>query len=86
MSYREDAVLTYTVRSTFAYVCKVDGKEYPQGVGSTKKEAKANSAKIAFNIILGSEEEEADSDGETQVYIKCSKKITLFLLNFACYH
>lgn len=68
MSYREDAVLTYTIKQTFAYVCKVDGKEYPQGVGSTKKEAKANSAKIAFNIILGFDKEEADSDGETSVH------------------
>lgn len=63
VSYREDAVLTYTFKETFAYVCNVDGKEYPQGIGSTKKEAKANSARIAFNIILGFDKEEVDEDG-----------------------
>lgn len=58
-------MLTYTYKQTFAYVCKVDGKEYRQGIGSTKKEAKTNAAKIAFNIILGfEEEEEVDDDGE----------------------
>lgn len=41
----------------------MDGKEYPQGIGSTKKEAKANSARIAFNIILGFDKEEVDEDG-----------------------
>lgn len=64
VSYREDAVLTYTFKQTFAYVCNVDGKEYPQGIGSTKKEAKANSARIAFNIILGFDKEEVDEDGK----------------------
>lgn len=63
VSYREDAVLTYTFKQTFAYVCNVDGKEYPQGIGSTKKEAKANSARIAFNIILGFDKEDVDEDG-----------------------
>lgn len=55
--------MTYTFKQTFAYVCNVDGKEYPQGIGSTKKEAKANSARIAFNIILGFDKEEIDEDG-----------------------
>lgn len=64
VSYREDAVLTYTFKQTFAYVCNVDSKEYPQGIGSTKKEAKANSARIAFNIILGFDKEEVDEDGK----------------------
>ncbi|XP_062613756.1 adenosine deaminase domain-containing protein 1-like [Saccostrea cucullata] len=68
VSYREDAVMVATYKQTFAYVCKVDGKEYPQGIGSTKKEAKTNSAKIAFNIILGfdKEEELEEDDGSVQ--------------------
>ena len=36
----------------FACVCKIDGVEYPQGVGSTKKAAKTDAAKIVFNHIL----------------------------------
>lgn len=70
VSYREDAVLTYTFKQTFAYVCNVDGKEYPQGIGSTKKEAKANSARIAFNIILGFDKEEVDEDGRIFFFLK----------------
>lgn len=69
VSYREDAVLTYTFKQTFAYVCNVDGKEYPQGIGSTKKEAKANSARIAFNIILGFDKEDVDEDGGILLWI-----------------
>lgn len=61
--------MTYTFKQTFAYVCNVDGKEYPQGIGSTKKEAKANSARIAFNIILGFDKEDVDEDGGILLWI-----------------
>lgn len=47
----------------------MDGKEYPQGIGSTKKEAKANSARIAFNIILGFDKEDVDEDGGILLWI-----------------
>ena len=64
VSFREDAVLTYMATHKFASVCKVDGKEYPQGVGPTKKDAKTQAARNAFNIILGFvNEEEEDDDG-----------------------
>lgn len=75
VSYREDAVLTYTFKQTFAYVCNVDGKEYPQGIGSTKKEAKANSARIAFNIILGFDKEEVDEDDGSVMFDAMGRKL-----------
>lgn len=70
--------MTYTFKQTFAYVCNVDGKEYPQGIGSTKKEAKANSARIAFNIILGFDKEEIDEDGGILLWIFFSDSKSLF--------
>lgn len=45
----------------FACVCSVDGEAYPQGQGKTKKEAKTNAAKEAFQSILGLGE--IDDDG-----------------------
>lgn len=47
----------------FACVCSVDDQTYPQGQGKTKKEAKTNAAKIAFQIILGIDEEQDDYEG-----------------------
>ena len=48
--------------SRFAYVCTIDGTAYPQGCGKTKKEAKTNSAKIAFTMLLGVDEDDIDDE------------------------
>ena len=46
--------------SLFASVCVLDGHTYPQGVGRTKKDAKTNAAKVAFNIVLGLQKDDRD--------------------------
>ena len=38
--------------------CAINERDFPQGVGKMKKEAKTDVAKIAFNSILEVEEEE----------------------------
>ena len=44
--------------AAFACECKVGGKTYPQGVAKTKKDARKEAAKNAFDAILLSYEDE----------------------------
>ena len=53
----------------FACVCSVDGEAYPQGQGKTKKEAKTNAAKVAFQIILGIDDVDEDA-GRSYLHVK----------------
>lgn len=53
IQFDEVGVDVPNLTSKFAYVCKISGVLYQQGVGKTKKEAKTNAAKYAFISILG---------------------------------
>jgi hypothetical protein len=66
----------------FAYVCNVDGKEYRQGLGATKKEAKTNAAKNAFNIILGFDEEEEVDNVDGKISFKFENCMLTFTMYF----
>ena len=52
-TFREAAVERLSILAKFACVCKVNDREFPQGTGKTKKEAKTAAAKIAFTTLLG---------------------------------
>ncbi|XP_045171762.2 adenosine deaminase domain-containing protein 1-like isoform X2 [Mercenaria mercenaria] len=55
ISFKEVPVKNYSLVNKFAHACTVNDVTYPQGTGKTKKDAKANAAKVAFYIILGEE-------------------------------
>ncbi|KAJ8313120.1 hypothetical protein KUTeg_010493 [Tegillarca granosa] len=65
VSFREAPLEYFSMTVKFANVCTVDGKTYPQGVGKTKKEAKAEAARIAFSMILGLDSDSEEEDGNT---------------------
>ncbi|XP_041348456.1 adenosine deaminase domain-containing protein 1-like [Gigantopelta aegis] len=62
VKFQEVGVEVYSFSAKFASMCIMDGMNYPQGVGKTKKEAKTNAAKIAFTIVLGLNQEEVEAD------------------------
>jgi len=62
-TFKEVPVKNYSLVNKFANECSVNGVPYPQGTGKTKKEAKTQAAKIAFNIILGFESYEDYGEG-----------------------
>ncbi|XP_050408955.1 adenosine deaminase domain-containing protein 1 [Patella vulgata] len=53
ISFHEVAVECPSFLAMFANMVKVDGIEYPQGTGKTKKDAKTEAARNAFSIIFG---------------------------------
>ncbi|XP_060067861.1 adenosine deaminase domain-containing protein 1-like [Ylistrum balloti] len=76
VSFREVASNIQSFGTQFAMTCTVNGKEYPQGLGRTKKDAKSNAAKIAMSIILGVYDEVVeDSDDETVMYDSMGRKL-----------
>jgi len=53
VDFREVAVADRQAgHSAFACECEVACKKYPQGLGSTKKKAKTEAARIAMDMIL----------------------------------
>ena len=62
LEVREVAVTVPTLSVSFASQCYVDGEQFPQGVGKTKKEAKTNAAQIALSILLGLKSHQHDED------------------------
>lgn len=62
-TFKEVPVKNYSLVNNFANQCTVSSIAYPQGVGKNKKAAKADAAKIAFNIILGFETFEDYGEG-----------------------
>ena len=52
VEYRDVAVNNPSIIAQFASVCTVDGVDYPQGTGRTKKDAKTAAGKVAFTAIL----------------------------------
>lgn len=67
VSFREAPLEYFSMTVKFANVCTVDGKTYPQGVGKTKKEAKAEAARIAFSMILGLDSDSEEEDDNTRI-------------------
>ena len=53
--FREAVVEKPTFLAKFANVCEINGREFPQGVGSNKKAAKTDAATIAINHLLGTD-------------------------------
>ena len=51
--FREVRVQKASILAKFAFVCSINDRDFPQGVGKTKKEAKTDSAKVAFDSLLG---------------------------------
>ena len=72
LKFQEVGVEMYSFSAKFASQCTMDGINYPQGTGKTKKEAKTNAAKSAFSIVLGLNQEEMEADGRWLVN-KCFK-------------
>lgn len=76
LSFKEVASDIQSFGTQFAQTCSVNGKEYPQGSGRTKKDAKSNAAKIALSIILGIYEDVVeDSDDENVMYDSMGRKL-----------
>lgn len=76
-TFKEVPVKNYSLVNNFANQCTVSSIAYPQGVGKNKKAAKADAAKIAFNIILGFETFEDYGEG------MCIKWVSLCAVVFA---
>jgi len=93
-TFKEVPVKNYSLVNKFANECSVNAVPYPQGTGKTKKEAKTQAAKIAFNIILGFESYEDYGEGgffhyiDTHVIRKAFKRsyILLILRLHFCYY
>ncbi len=62
VTFHEANVENPSIIAKFACVCAVNGKQFPQGNGKTKKDAKTVAAKIAFTALLGVEEDDVDDD------------------------
>ena len=63
LEIKEVGVSLPTLAVSFASQCFVDGEEFPQGVGKTKKESKINAAHIALSILLGLQDHHQDDEG-----------------------
>ncbi|XP_064612342.1 adenosine deaminase domain-containing protein 1-like [Liolophura sinensis] len=76
--FQEVSVDVPSYTASFACQCTIDGTKFPQGTGKTKKEAKTNSAKIAFTQILGLQEDDVDDDDQgTVMYDARGSKIVI---------
>ena len=51
--FREAPVENPSIIAKFAIVCSVNTRDFPQGTGKTKKDAKTEAARNAFMIMLG---------------------------------
>ena len=51
--FREAPVDKPSIIAKFACVCSVNQRDFPQGIGKTKKDAKTEAARNAFMIMLG---------------------------------
>lgn len=79
LEIREVAVAVPTLSVSFASQCYVDGEQFPQGVGKTKKESKTNAAHIALSILFGLRKhiEEEDDGGGDVIFDSMGRKIIL---------
>ena len=71
----------------FAIRVSANGKRFPQGVGTTKKEAKTAAAKIALNILLGLGEDGLDEEGERKIEFPIIIMMTIiaWMRNYHCF-
>ncbi|XP_067932536.1 double-stranded RNA-specific adenosine deaminase-like [Watersipora subatra] len=76
-TFQECAPINPLIGCRFACVCTVDGVEYEQGHGKTKKEAKTAAAKNAFSVILGISEVDDEGESDRVVYDSLGRKIIL---------
>ena len=62
--FREAPVEIPSIIAKFACVCSINNRDFPQGTGKTKKDAKTEAARNAFMIMLGIDD---DAQGEGAV-------------------
>ena len=62
--FREAPVEVPSIIAKFACVCSINNRDFPQGTGKTKKDAKTEAARNAFMIMLGIDD---DAQGEGAV-------------------
>ncbi|KAL5017270.1 hypothetical protein ScPMuIL_006859 [Solemya velum] len=77
VQFDEVAVTVPSLTSNFAYMCKISGVSYPQGVGKTKKEAKTNAAKYAFISILGLKDDSHENDDATMLCDSMGRRLII---------
>ncbi|KAF6037789.1 hypothetical protein EB796_003909 [Bugula neritina] len=75
-TFQECAPVNPSLGMRFACSCTVDGQEFPQGQGKTKKEAKTNAAKNAFTELLNLEVDD-EPDASKVLYDALGRKIVL---------
>lgn len=51
VKFEEAIVEQPSIQRVFAIVCRINGRQFPQGAGKTKKDAKTEAAKIAFQML-----------------------------------
>ncbi|KAK3608690.1 hypothetical protein CHS0354_034094 [Potamilus streckersoni] len=77
VDFMEVPVKIYSLINNFANQCTVNNIAYDQGVGKTKKEAKANAAKIAFSQLLGLGDDVPSKEEGNVIYDSLGRKLVL---------
>jgi hypothetical protein len=85
-TFREACVEQPSYKAKFACVCTVNGVMYPQGTGTTKKDAKTEAGKLAFTAILGIEDDDIDEGGKYNVTCRIKLKSCSILHVAFCFY